>query len=117
LGKEVGANQIGAFAATRVLTFVVVLLLLLLVALVVGFRRRVRDGGVAPMTALVSANALAAEALGMADKIGTLAPGWQADVIALDGDPLKDITAVRRVVFVMKGGVVYQHAARVFETK
>jgi imidazolonepropionase-like amidohydrolase len=36
----------------------------------------------------------------------------QADIIALDGDPLEDITAVRRVVFVMKGGVVYKHAAR-----
>jgi imidazolonepropionase-like amidohydrolase len=36
----------------------------------------------------------------------------QADIIALDGDPLKDITAVRRVVFVMKGGVVYKNAAR-----
>jgi imidazolonepropionase-like amidohydrolase len=76
------------------------------------FIHRVRDGGVDPMTAMVSAQSLAAESLGMADKIGTLAPGWQADIIALDGDPLKDITAVRRVVFVMKGGVVYKHGAR-----
>ena len=36
----------------------------------------------------------------------------QADIIALDGDPLKDITTVRRVVFVMKGGVVYKDAPR-----
>jgi imidazolonepropionase-like amidohydrolase len=42
----------------------------------------------------------------MADRIGSIAPGLQADLIALDGDPLKDITAVRRVVFVMKGGVI-----------
>ena len=64
------------------------------------------------MAALVSANSLAAEAMGMADQIVSIAPGLQADIIALDGDPLKDITAVRRVVFVMKGGVVYKHAAR-----
>jgi imidazolonepropionase-like amidohydrolase len=73
---------------------------------------RVRDCGMDPMAALVSANSLAAEAMGMADQIGSIAPGLQADIIALDGDPLKDITAVRRVVFVMKGGVVYKHAAR-----
>jgi imidazolonepropionase-like amidohydrolase len=72
---------------------------------------RVRDCGVDPMAALVSANSLAAEALGMADQIGSLAPGLEADIIALNGDPLKDITAVRRVVFVMKGGIVYKHAA------
>lgn len=76
------------------------------------FIDRVRDGGVDPMAALVSANSLGAEALGMADEIGAIAPGLQADIIALDGDPLKDITAVRRVVFVMKGGVVYKNTAR-----
>jgi len=46
----------------------------------------------------------------MADQIGSIAPGLQADIIALEGDPLKDITAVRRVVFVMKGGIVYENA-------
>lgn len=76
------------------------------------FVDRVRDCGVDAMSAMVSANSLNAEALGMADQIGTIAPGLQADIIALDGDPLKDITAVRRVVFVMKGGVVYKNAAR-----
>jgi imidazolonepropionase-like amidohydrolase len=74
------------------------------------FIHRVRDSGVDPMAAMVSANSLGAEALGMADQIGSIAPGLQADIIALDGDPLKDITAVRRVVFVMKGGVVYKNA-------
>jgi len=74
------------------------------------FIDRVRDGGIDPMSAMVSANSLGAEALGMADQIGSIAPGLQADIIALDGDPLKDITAVRRVVFVMKGGVVYKDA-------
>ncbi len=73
------------------------------------FIDRVRDGGVDPMAAMVSANSLGAEALGMASQIGSIAPGLQADIIALDGDPLKDITAVRRVVFVMKGGVVYKN--------
>jgi imidazolonepropionase-like amidohydrolase len=50
--------------------------------------------------------------MGMSDQIGAIAPGLEADIIALDGDPLKDITAVRRVVFVMKGGVVYKNAGR-----
>jgi imidazolonepropionase-like amidohydrolase len=76
------------------------------------FIDRVRDGGVDPMAAMVSANSLGAEALGMADQIGSIAPGLQADIIALEGDPLKDITAVRRVVFVMKGGIVYKNTAR-----
>ncbi len=76
------------------------------------FIDRVRDGGVDPMTAMISANSLGAEAMGLANQIGSIAPGLQADIIALDGDPLKDITAVRRVVFVMKGGVVYKHVAR-----
>jgi len=76
------------------------------------FIDRVRDAGVEPMAAMVSANSLGAEAMGMADQIGSIAPGLQADIIAIDGDPLKDITAVRRVIFVMKGGVVYKNLAR-----
>jgi imidazolonepropionase-like amidohydrolase len=76
------------------------------------FIDRVRDCSVDPMTAMVSANSLGAEALGLGDQIGSIAPGMEADIIALDGDPLKDITAVRRVVFVMKGGIVYKNAAR-----
>jgi len=76
------------------------------------FIDRVRDVGIDPMEAMVSANSLGARALGMADQIGSIAPGLQADIIALDGDPLKDITAVRRVVFVMKGGVVYKNVGR-----
>ena len=74
------------------------------------FIYRVRDGGQGAMQALVSANSLGAEALGMTDQIGSIAVGLQADIIALDGDPLKDITSVRRVAFVMKGGVVYKNA-------
>jgi len=75
------------------------------------FIDRVRDAGVEPMSAMVSANSLAAEAMRMGDRIGSIVPGYEADIIALDGDPLKDITAVRRVTFVMKGGVVYKNAA------
>jgi imidazolonepropionase-like amidohydrolase len=75
------------------------------------FIDRVRDGGIDPMAAMVSANSLGAEAMGLANQIGSIAVGLEADIIALDGDPLKDITAVRRVVFVMKGGVVYKNAA------
>jgi imidazolonepropionase-like amidohydrolase len=71
---------------------------------------RVRDAGMDAMRVLVSANSLAAEAMGMSDQIGAIAPGLQADIIALEGDPLRDITAVRRVVFVMKGGVVYKYS-------
>ena len=76
------------------------------------FVDRVRDCGVDPMAAMVSANSLGAEAIGMSDQIGSITFGLQADIIALDGDPLKDITAVRRVVFVMKGGVVYKDVPR-----
>jgi imidazolonepropionase-like amidohydrolase len=76
------------------------------------FIDRVRDGGVDPMAAMISANSLGAKAMGMADRIGSIAPGLQADIIALDGDPSKDITSVRRVVFVIKGGIVYKNAAR-----
>jgi imidazolonepropionase-like amidohydrolase len=76
------------------------------------FVDRVRDCGVSPIDAMISANSLGAEAMRMGDQIGSIAPGLQADIIALDGDPLKDITAVRRVMFVMKGGVVYKNSAR-----
>jgi imidazolonepropionase-like amidohydrolase len=76
------------------------------------FIDRVRDTGVDPMSAMVSANSLAAEAMRMGDRIGSIVPGYEADIIAIDGDPLKDIAAVRRVVFVMKGGVVYKNVAR-----
>ena len=72
------------------------------------FLGRVEHCGQSPMAALVSANAVAADAIGMGDRLGRLAPGYEADIIALDGDPLTDLTAVRRVVFVMRGGVVYK---------
>jgi imidazolonepropionase-like amidohydrolase len=63
------------------------------------------------MDALIAANSRAAESLNMQNEIGSIAPGMQADIIAVDGDPIKDITSVRRVVFVMKGGKVYKNEA------
>ncbi len=71
---------------------------------------RVQVAGQAPMDAILGATSLAAEALGLKDRIGAVAPGMEADLIAVDGDPLRDMTALRRVVFVMKGGKVYRHA-------
>ena len=75
------------------------------------FLYRVQTCGQDPMAAMVSANSLAAEALRIQDRAGSIAPGLDADIIALDRDPLKDITAVRRVVFVMKGGKVFVNQA------
>jgi len=72
------------------------------------FIGRVQHCGQSPMAALVAANATAAEALGMDTQLGKLVAGYAADIIALDGDPLVDITAVRHVVFVMKGGKIYK---------
>ncbi len=48
----------------------------------------------------------------MSDKLGAIDKGLEADIIALDGDPTHDISAVRRVTFVMKGGVVYKNVLR-----
>jgi imidazolonepropionase-like amidohydrolase len=73
------------------------------------FIDRVRDAGADPMATMMAAHSLGAEALGMSDRIGSIASGMEADIIALNGDPLTDISAVRRVVFVMKGGIVYKN--------
>jgi len=70
---------------------------------------RVRDGGQKPMDAITSATSLNAQALGMADSLGSVAPGKLADLIAVQGDPSRDIEALRRVVFVMKNGRVYRN--------
>lgn len=74
------------------------------------FIYRVQDGGDTPMDVLLSGTSVAAESLGMADRIGSLAAGREADMVAVDGNPLDDITAVRRVAFVMKHGKVYKEA-------
>ena len=67
---------------------------------------RVQQGGQKPMDAITSLTSLSAESLRMQDQIGALAPGMKADVVAVEGDPLTDITALRRVVFVMRDGKV-----------
>ena len=72
---------------------------------------RVQTGGQSAMDAIMGATSLAAEALGMKDTIGVIAPGFEADLIGIDGNPLTDITALRRVVFVMKGGKVLKNVA------
>ena len=72
---------------------------------------RVQAVGQTAAAAIVSATSLSAEALGLGKEIGAVAPGMQADLIAVDGDPLQDITALQRVVFVMKGGRVYRNVA------
>jgi imidazolonepropionase-like amidohydrolase len=64
--------------------------------------------GQKPMDAIVSATSAAASALGLGTRTGALSPGLDADVIAVAGDPSKEVEALRRVVFVMRAGVVYQ---------
>jgi imidazolonepropionase-like amidohydrolase len=65
--------------------------------------------GMSPAAALRSATSIAAALLGVDDRLGTLAPGKIADVIAVPGNPLGDITVTERVSFVMKAGVVYKN--------
>lgn len=64
--------------------------------------------GLTPAQAIQAATVNAADLLGWNDKVGVIAPGAFADIIAVDGDPLKDVTELERVKFVMKGGVVYK---------
>ena len=64
--------------------------------------------GQKPMDAIVSATSAAAASLGLGDQIGSLAPRYQADIIAVAGDPLADITAMKKVTFVMRAGRVYR---------
>jgi imidazolonepropionase-like amidohydrolase len=70
---------------------------------------RVHDGGQDPMAALISATSLSAESLRLGDTIGSIAPGMEADIIAFDGNPLQDVTAARRVLFVMKSGKIFEN--------
>jgi len=68
--------------------------------------------GMTPSAALKTAGPSAAELLGLADRIGTLENGKDADIVAVPGDPLKDIHATEKVLFVMKGGKVFKNTAR-----
>lgn len=64
--------------------------------------------GESPMAAIVAASSLNAEIMGWQDRVGSLQTGKLADIIAVPGDPLRDITALEHVGFVMKGGVTYR---------
>ena len=66
-------------------------------------------GGQDPMDVVVSATSRAAESLGLADRIGAISKGMEADIIALDGDPLADPAALDRVAFVMRAGRVFKN--------
>ena len=76
---------------------------------------RVKVAGLAPMEAITEITSRAAESLGLQDKVGALAAGMEADIVAIDGDPIKDIDALRRVAFVMKTGSVVRGLAPTFE--
>jgi imidazolonepropionase-like amidohydrolase len=66
------------------------------------------EGGMPPIEAILSATRNASDLLGASDRVGSVQKGRFADIVAVDGDPLKDIGEMRRVRFVMKGGVVYK---------
>jgi imidazolonepropionase-like amidohydrolase len=69
--------------------------------------------GMTPMQAIQSATVNAADLLGWTDRVGSLRAGRFADIVAVDGDPIADITQLERVQFVMKGGVVYRDRGQV----
>ncbi|HKK45072.1 MAG TPA: amidohydrolase family protein, partial [Balneolaceae bacterium] len=68
----------------------------------------VRDG-MAPVRALLAATSVDAHILGQQDHLGKLKPGFNADIIAVKGDPTEDIQTLAKVEFVMKGGQIYKH--------
>ena len=72
---------------------------------------RVRQGNQKPMDAIIGATSLAARSMNLDRTIGTLAAGYEADLVGVDGDPLSDITAVTRAAFVMKGGKIYKNVS------
>jgi imidazolonepropionase-like amidohydrolase len=65
------------------------------------------ENGMTPLQALMSATSGTARVFRMADRIGSVRPDLLADLIAVEGDPIRDLSALRRVRFVMKGGTVY----------
>jgi len=68
--------------------------------------------GMTSMQAIRSTTTSAAELLGWSDRVGAVVPGLYADLIAVEGDPLQDVSTLEHVGFVMKGGVVYRDALR-----
>jgi imidazolonepropionase-like amidohydrolase len=64
--------------------------------------------GMTPMAAIQSATTVAAELMGWSDRVGSIAPGKYADIIAVEGDAMADLASFAKVAFVMKGGTVYK---------
>jgi imidazolonepropionase-like amidohydrolase len=64
------------------------------------------EAGMPPIEAIRAATMVAAEVLDRRDQLGRLAPGYYADLVAVEGDPLADVRVLERVVVVVKGGVV-----------
>jgi imidazolonepropionase-like amidohydrolase len=73
------------------------------------FEYLVRKAGFSPMDAIKAGTSVAAELLGQSAAVGHLAPGMLADIVAVPGDPLQDIAALQRVMFVMKDGQIFRH--------
>jgi imidazolonepropionase-like amidohydrolase len=68
------------------------------------------EWGMSPIQAIQSATVGAADLIGWKTKVGQLAPGCFADLVAVKGDPLKDVAVLEKVDFVMKGGLIYKNA-------
>jgi imidazolonepropionase-like amidohydrolase len=81
------------------------------------FIYRVIDGGQDPMDAIVSATSLSAESLGLGDRLGKIAPGYLADLVAVEGNPLDDIRVVKKVMFVVVGGRIVKHVRNAREAR
>jgi imidazolonepropionase-like amidohydrolase len=71
--------------------------------------------GMSPMDAIIAATGSAADLIGDTGDIGTIRPGRYADIVAVDADPLADVTVLEHVQFVMKGGVIYKEGGKVVE--
>src|SRR5207247_10209985 len=77
------------------------------------FELMVRYGGLAPLQAIVAGTLTGATLLGREHEVGSIATGKLADLVAVKGDPLQDITVLQHVDFVMKGGSVFKRAGPV----
>ena len=73
------------------------------------FEQLVKQAGVSPAQAIQSGTIVNAEVLGWADRVGSVEKGKFADLVAVSGDPLADITELQRVKFVMKGGKIIRN--------
>jgi imidazolonepropionase-like amidohydrolase len=73
------------------------------------FEQMVKRAGISPAQAIRSGTMVNAEVLGMADRVGSVEKGKFADIVAMSGDPLADITELQRIKFVMKGGKIIRN--------